>query len=149
MCNPTKTDPSLAPSGHENLFVLLPLPAGVTLTPQQEAACVKKIVKILTEMSGESDLPKRIVSRLIYGPTQFGEQFNAWQYNAFGGESHLLRQSVMFRTRNRSKKVSNLYYVGAGTLPGIGLPMCLISAQLTYKRIMGNRRRGPLMKEDI
>ena len=149
VCNPTKTDPSLAPSGHENLFVLLPLPAGVTLTPQQEAACVKKIVKILTEMSGESDLPKRIVSRLIYGPTQFGEQFNAWQYNAFGGESHLLRQSVMFRTRNRSKKVSNLYYVGAGTLPGIGLPMCLISAQLTYKRIMGNRRRGPLMKEDI
>lgn len=149
VCNPTKTDPSLAPSGHENLFVLLPLPAGVTLTPQQEAACVNKIVKILTEMSGESDLPKRIVSRLIYGPEQFSEQFNAWQYNAFGGESHLLRQSVMFRTRNRSKKVSNLYYVGAGTLPGIGLPMCLISAQLTYKRIMGNRRRGPLMKEDI
>ena len=149
VCNPTKTDPSLAPSGHENLFVLLPLPAGVTLTPQQEAACVKKIVKILTEMSGESDLPKRIVSRLIYGPEQFSEQFNAWQYNAFGGESHLLSQSVMFRTRNRSKKVSNLYYVGAGTLPGIGLPMCLISAQLTYKRITGNRRRGPLMKEDI
>lgn len=149
VCNPTKTDPSLAPPEHENLFVLLPLPAGVTLTPQQEAACVKKIVKILTEMSGESDLPKRIVSRLIYGPEQFGEQFNAWQYNAFGGESHLLRQSVIFRTRNRSKKVSNLYYVGAGTLPGIGLPMCLISAQLTYKHIMGNRRRGPLMKEDI
>lgn len=149
VCNPTKTDPSLAPSGHENLFVLLPLPAGVTLTPQQEAACVKKIVKILTEMSGESDLPKRIVSRLIYGPEQFSEQFNAWQYNAFGGESHLLSQSVMFRTRNRSKKVSNLYYVGAGTLPGIGLPMCLISAQLTYKRITGNCRRGPLTKEDI
>lgn len=149
VCNPTKTDPSLAPSGHENLFVLLPLPAGVTLTPQQEAVCVKKIVKILTEMSGESDLPKRIVSRLIYSPEQFGEQFNAWQYNAFGGESHLLRQSVIFRTRNRSKKVPNLYYVGAGTLPGIGLPMCLISAQLTYKRIMGNRRRGPLTKEDI
>lgn len=149
VCNPSKTDPSLAPPGHENLFVLLPLPAGVTLTPQQEAACVKKIVKILTEMSGESDLPKRIVSRLIYGPEQFGEQFNAWQYNAFGGESHLLRQSVIFRTRNRSKKIPNLYYVGAGTLPGIGLPMCLISAQLTYKRITGNHRRGPLMKEDI
>ena len=58
-------------------------------------------------------------------------------------------QSVMFRTRNRSKKVPNLYYVGAGTLPGIGLPMCLIGAQLTYKRITGNRRRGPLTKEDI
>lgn len=149
VCNPSKTDPSLAPPGHENLFVLLPLPAGVTLTPQQEAACVKKIIKILTEMTREPDLPRRIVSQLIYGPEKFGEQFNAWQYNAFGGESHVLRQSVIFRTRNRSKKVPNLYYVGAGTLPGIGLPMCLISAQLTYKRIVGNRRSGPLTKEDI
>ncbi len=149
VCNPSKTDPSLAPPGHENLFVLLPLPAGVTLTPQQEAACVKKIIKILTEMTREPDLPRRIVSQLIYGPEKFGEQFNAWQYNAFGGESHVLRQSVIFRTRNRSKKVPNLYYVGAGTLPGIGLPMCLISAQLTYKRIVRNRRSGPLTKEDI
>lgn len=149
VCNPSKTDPSLAPPGHENLFVLLPLPAGVTLTPEQELVCTDKIIKILGEMTREPDLPKRIVSRLTYGPEQFGEQFNAWQYNAFGGESHLLRQSVMFRTRNRSKKVPNLYYVGAGTLPGIGLPMCLISAQLTYKRIVGNRCSGPLAKEDV
>ena len=121
----------------------------MTLTPEQEAACKDKIIQILVEMTGEPDLPERIISQLIYSPQQFGEQFNAWQYNAFGGESHLLSQSVIFRTRNRSKKVPNLYYVGAGTLPGIGLPMCLIRAQLTYKRITGNRRRGPLTKEDI
>lgn len=149
VCNPSKTDPRLAPPGHENLFVLLPLPAGVTLTPEQELACTDKIIKILGEMTREPDLPKRIVSQFIYGPEQFGEQFNAWEYNAFGGESHLLRQSVIFRTRNRSKKVPNLYYVGAGTLPGIGLPMCLISAQLTYKRITRNHRYGPLAKEDL
>jgi len=149
VCNPSKTHPELAPIGHENLFVLLPLPAGVTLTPKQELVCTDKIIKILGEMTREPDLPRRVVSQLIYGPGQFGEQFNAWQYNAFGGESHLLRQSVMFRTRNRSKKVPNLYYVGAGTLPGIGLPMCLISAQLTYKRITRNHRHGPLAKEDV
>lgn len=149
VCNPSKTHPELAPIGHENLFVLLPLPAGVTLTPEQELVCTDKIIKILGEMTREPDLPKRVVSQLIYGPEQFGEQFNAWQYNAFGGESHLLRQSVIFRTRNRSKKVPNLYYVGAGTLPGIGLPMCLISAQLTYKRITRNHRHGPLAKEDV
>ena len=79
----------------------------------------------------------------------FANRFNAWQFNAFGGESHLLRQSIIFRTANKSKKLKNLYYVGAGTLPGIGLPMCLISAQLTYKRIVGNRQPGPLAKEDI
>ena len=149
VCNPSKTHPELAPIGHENLFVLLPLPAGVTLTPEQELVCTDKIIKILGEMTREPDLPKRIVSQLIYGPEQFGEQFNAWKYNAFGGESHLLRQSVIFRTHNRSKKIPNLYYVGAGTLPGIGLPMCLISAQLTYKRITRNHRHGPLAKEDV
>lgn len=149
VCNPSKTHTELAPMGHENLFVLLPLPAGVTLTPEQEKTCADTIIHVLAEMCGESDLPKRVVSQLIYGPRQFGEQFNAWEYNAFGGESHLLRQSVIFRTRNRSKRIPNLYYVGAGTLPGIGLPMCLISAQLTYKRITGNCRRGPLTKEDI
>lgn len=149
VCNPSKTHPELAPIGHENLFVLLPLPAGVTLTSEQELVCTDKIIKILGEMTREPDLPKRIVSQLIYGPAQFGEQFNAWKYNAFGGESHLLRQSVIFRTHNRSKKIPNLYYVGAGTLPGIGLPMCLISAQLTYKRITRNYRHGPLAKEDV
>ena len=149
VCNPSKTHPELAPIGHENLFVLLPLPAGVTLTSEQELVCTDKIIKILGEMTREPDLPKRIVSQLIYGPEQFGEQFNAWKYNAFGGESHLLRQSVIFRTHNRSKKIPNLYYVGAGTLPGIGLPMCLISAQLTYKRITRNHRHGPLAKEDV
>ena len=149
VCNPSKTDPELAPPGHETLFVLLPLPAGVMLTPAQETACMDKIIQILGEMTSEPDLPKRIVSQLIYGPEQFGEQFNAWQYNAFGGESHLLLQSVIFRTRNRSKKIPNLYYVGAGTIPGIGLPMCLISAQLAYKRITGNHRRGPLAKGDV
>lgn len=85
VCNPSKTDPSLAPPGHENLFVLLPLPAGVTLTPEQEVSCKDKIIQLLAEMTGEPDLPERIISQLIYGPEQFGEQFNAWQYNAFGG----------------------------------------------------------------
>ena len=55
----------------------------------------------------------------------------------------------MLRTRNKSKKVKNLYYVGAGTLPGIGLPMCLISAQQTFKKIAGLKQDGPLSASDI
>ena len=83
------------------------------------------------------------MTRYVFGPRDFGSQFNAWQYNAFGGESHLLRQSVIFRTPNKSRKVKNLYYVGAGTLPGIGLPMCLIGAEMVYKKIVGNPSDGP------
>jgi phytoene dehydrogenase-like protein len=50
----------------------------------------------------------------------------------------------MWRLANKSKKLQNLYYVGASTVPGIGLPMCLISAELVYKRITGIKRGGPV-----
>lgn len=149
ICNPTKTDARLAPKGHENIFVLMPLPAGVTLTDQQENALIEMIIDRLATVSGDDAIRTRIVSRHVFGPKEFGETYNAWAYNAFGGESHLLSQSVIFRTSNKSRKVNNLYYVGAGTVPGIGLPMCLISAQLTYKRIVGSNRPGPLSPGDI
>ncbi len=51
------------------------------------------------------------------------------------GPSHKLTQSAFFRTPNKSKKLKNLFYVGANTVPGIGVPMCLISAELVAERI--------------
>ncbi|MCA9327502.1 hypothetical protein KDA14_03160, partial [Candidatus Saccharibacteria bacterium] len=66
-----------------------------------------------------------------------------WQGTALG-PSHILRQSAMFRTPNKSRKVANLYYVGGFTTPGIGLPMCLIGAELIYKRLAGDKRGGPI-----
>lgn len=149
VCNPTKTDSKMAPKNHENLFVLMPLPSGVKLSSDQQVKLIEKTIEILEEMADVSNLKNKIVSQLIYGPQDFESQFNAWQYNAFGGESHILKQSVIFRTNNQSKKIDNLYYVGAGTLPGIGLPMCLISAQLTYKKIVGLNSDGPLKKGEL
>ena len=58
--------------------------------------------------------------------------------------AHTLGQSAVFRPRNASKKVSNLYYAGTSALPGIGLPMCLISAELVLKRLRGDHSAGPL-----
>lgn len=148
VCNPTKTDPSYAPVGHENLFILMPLPAGINLTEEEQATLANRAITQFSQAIGE-DLSKRITTRHIFGPQDFETQFNAWQFNAFGGESHILRQSVIFRTQNKSRKVKNLYYVGAGTLPGIGLPMCLIGAQLTYKRITNDKSAGPLNAGDL
>ena len=56
-------------------------------------------------------------------------------------------KQTAFRPNNVSKKLSNLYYVGAGTNPGIGMPICLISAELALKRIIGDRSTGPLPVE--
>lgn len=149
VCNPTKTDASLAPDGQENLFILMPLPAGVSLTRAQQDELAETAVDAFGSAAGIKDLRQRIVSKLIFGPDDFRERFNAWDYNAFGGESHILMQSVLFRTPNKSRKVKGLYYVGAGTVPGIGLPMCLISAQLTYKQITGSKQAGPLRGGEI
>lgn len=149
VCNPTKTDPSLAPAGHENLFILVPIPSGVTLSSQQQAELADTAIASFARAANLPDLMERVTEKHVFGPNDFAARYNAWQYNAFGGESHLLSQSVIFRTPNKSHRVKNLYYVGAGSLPGIGLPMCLISAQLTYKRITGSTMPGPLTQEDF
>lgn len=144
LCNPSKTDPNLAPSDTENLFALIPLPAGIDISAAEELALADRFIEQIGRMIDAPDLAERIIFRKVFGPNNFKSSFNAWNNNAFGGESHLLNQSVIFRTKNISKKIKNLYYVGAGTLPGIGLPMCLMSAQLAYKRIHGIKTGGPL-----
>jgi phytoene desaturase len=53
-------------------------------------------------------------------------------------------QTAILRPNNVSKKLKNLYYVGANTNPGIGMPICLISAELAYKRIVGDKSAGHL-----
>ena len=60
------------------------------------------------------------------------------------GSAHTLGQSAFFRPGNVSRKVDGLYYAGATTIPGIGLPMCLISAELVLKRLRGDRSTRPL-----
>lgn len=149
ICNPTKTDPHLAPANHENLFVLMPFPANKSLDKIEAKSLATKVINNLSKELNIPDLQSRIVQQEVFLPQDFASKFNAWGNNAFGGESHLLSQSAALRTRNKSRKINNLYYVGAGTLPGIGLPMCLISAELTYKRIKKIRRSGPLKESDL
>lgn len=144
VCNPSKTDPKLAPTDHENIFILVPLPAGISLNKSESNKLSERIITQLETMAGIKNLKKHIVSKHIFGTADFSKKYNAWSNNAFGGESHILKQSIIFRTNNQSKKLNNLYYVGAGTLPGIGLPMCLMSAQLAYKKIVGDMRGGPV-----
>jgi phytoene desaturase len=134
------TDPETAPKGHENIFVLVPIPAGISLSPQQTEALTATYLEQIKSMTGV-DLASRIVSKTVFGPDDFRTKYNSWQSSMLG-PSHKLSQSAFFRTPNKSKKVSNLYYVGSGTVPGIGVPMCLISAELIYKRLSGITKGG-------
>ncbi|HET6560489.1 MAG TPA: phytoene desaturase family protein [Marmoricola sp.] len=151
VCKPSATDPTVAPAGHENLFVLVPVPADVTIgaggddgagDPAVEKA-VDAALDQIGAWAGVPDLQGRVVVRRTVGPADFAREYNAWQGGALGLE-HTLRQSAMFRPRNRSAKVGNLLHAGASTVPGVGLPMCLISAELVLKRLRGDRTAGPL-----
>ena len=143
VCKPSQTDPSVAPKGNENVFVLVPLPSGVYEESDKTEAYAERCLDLVANYCKVPDLRKRIVSQKLYGPGDFAGELNSWQGGALG-LGHTLRQSAIFRPANKSKKLNNLYYVGGDTQPGIGLPLCLISAEIVYKRLTNDHSPGPL-----
>lgn len=149
ICAASKTDPTVAPKGHENIFVLVPIAPDPRLggsgDPEFEASVDLAIEQISTWCQ-IPDLKERIVVRKTMGPRDFVNDLNAWSGTALG-MAHTLKQSAFFRPKNRSSKVSNLFYAGHHSIPGIGLPMCLIGAELVYKRLTGDKSAGPIANE--
>ncbi len=151
VCKPSATDAGVAPAGHENLFVLVPIPADPSVGrggvdgdgDAAVEAAADQVIQQISEWCGIPDLAERIVVRRTITPGDFAADLHAWRGNALG-LAHTLGQSAMFRPRNASRKVRGLSYAGASALPGIGLPMCLISAELVLKRLRGDRTPGPL-----
>jgi phytoene desaturase len=143
VCMPSATDPSVAPPDHENLFVLVPIAAGLEYTPEELDKRGDALLEKLEREMGCEGLRERVVSKRHFCVKNFRERYNSQGGSALG-LAHTLLQTSVFRPGNVSRKVKGLYYVGAGTVPGIGMPMCLVSAELAYKRIMGLGGDGPL-----
>jgi phytoene desaturase len=151
VCRPSATDDTVAPAGSENLFVLVPVPADPAIGSGGEDGTGSPVVEELADTviaqiaswAGIPDLAERIVVRKTVGPQDFREDLNSWRGTSLG-PAHTLRQSAFLRGKNASAKVDGLYYAGATTVPGIGLPMCLISAELVLKRIRGDVSTGQL-----
>lgn len=156
VCMPSATDPSVAPAEHENLFVLVPSPAlpqwgkgGADGTGSKavEAVADAALAQI-ARWSGVTDLAERVVVRQSYGPGDFVENVNAWQGGALG-LAHTLAQSAFFRPANKNAKVTGLYYAGSSVRPGIGIPMCLISAEIIAKAVNGIKDPGPFYLDAV
>jgi phytoene desaturase len=150
-CMPSATDASVAPPGTENLFLLVPVPADTSIgaggvdgdgDPAVERIADAAIAQ-LASWAGVPDLAERVVVRRTVGPADFATWFHSWRGSALG-PAHTLRQSAFFRGRTASRTVDGLYFAGATTIPGIGLPMCLISAELVAKALRGDHSTGPL-----
>jgi phytoene desaturase len=145
------TEPGTAPPGHENLFVLVPFPADARLGADETGAYSRAALEAhadryldqIGRWAGIPHLRDRVVTRRVVGPADFARDFSAWRGSALGME-HTLRQSAMFRPSDASARVPNLLHVGGGTIPGVGLPMCAISAELVVKRMLGETSAHPL-----
>ncbi|MDK6492697.1 phytoene desaturase family protein [Corynebacterium coyleae] len=149
---PSATDPGVAPEGDENLFVLVPVAAEETIghgnmyrdeaSPQVDLIANAAIAQI-EQWCGVEDLGERVVVKQTLGPADFRDRYHAWSGGAIG-PAHTLKQSAFLRGANASKKLGALYYAGATTVPGVGVPMCLISAENVLKRLRGDKSPGPL-----
>lgn len=132
---PTLTDPNMAPEGCESFYVLSPVPNLKDGTNWEEMAPRYRdaIVKFLEE-NYLPDLSKHIVAEHYIDPLHFQNTLNSFQGAAFSLEP-VLTQSAWFRPHNRSEEFDNLYFVGAGTHPGAGLPGVLSSSIIAEKLI--------------
>ncbi len=134
---PTRTAPSMAPEGCESLYVLIPVPnlAGAVDWEQTAQPFAEKILRFLEEDFGLQDLRANLEVLEIFTPENFKQKQNAYLGSAWGVEPKLT-QTAYFRPHNRSEDVKNLYFVGAGTHPGAGVPGVLLTAAATEKLVL-------------
>jgi len=132
---PSLTDPSIAPDGCENFYVLSPVPNLQDGTDWDEVGPrYKQTIVDFLEENYLPDLSKHLIAEHYITPKHFQETLNSHQGAAFSLEP-VLTQSAWFRPHNRSEEFDNLYFVGAGTHPGAGLPGVLSTAKIAEKLI--------------
>ena len=136
---PTRTDPSLAPPGGETFYILVPVPhqdSGIDWDAMKDTF-KDKILTFLDKEYLPGLLENLVVSK-VFTPKDFETEYLAYKGSAFSLEP-IFRQSAYFRTHNRSEDVEGLYFVGAGTHPGAGVPGVMSSAKLTTDLILSNK----------
>jgi phytoene desaturase len=139
--HPTVTDPSMAPDGHSTFYALAPVPHLGKLPVDWDELGPRFADRILAEIERRliPDLRNRITVQFHYTPKDFEHDLGAYHGSAFSMEP-LLTQSAWFRAHNRDDDIHNLYFVGAGTHPGAGIPGVVGSARATAELMLGDVR---------
>jgi phytoene desaturase len=132
---PTATDPSLAPEGCDSWYVLSPVPhLEGNIDWRSEAKPYRDTIIKYLEERYMPDLSKHIVSEHHIDPLHFEGTLNSYLGSAFSVAPTLM-QSAYFRPHNQSEDIKNLYFVGAGTHPGAGMPGVLSSGKIVANLI--------------
>lgn len=137
--HPTASDPAMAPEGHSTFYALVPVPHLGKFPANWEEVGPVLEQRVLAEVAKRliPDLQDRIVTKFSFSPPDFVSELNAHLGSAFSLEP-VLTQSAWFRTHNRDDTISNLYFVGAGTHPGAGIPGVVGSARATADLMLGD-----------
>jgi len=139
---PTRLDPSAAPTGEDTLIAIVPV-GHLDETSEQDWLCIRDqarqaVFKRLATL-GITGLEAHLKFEVNYTPLSWRKRYNLMKGSTHG-LAHTLTQLAYFRPHNRHRRYHNLYFVGASTHPGTGIPTALVSARLVAKRIMDEFR---------
>jgi phytoene desaturase len=141
VCCSSKTDPGAAPEGHENVFILIPVAAGLKDSELIRETYFNRIIQRLENLTAQA-IRDSIVYKRSYALQDFIDDYNAFQGNAYG-LANTLWQTANLKPSIHNKKVKNLFYTGHLTVPGPGVPPAIISGQVVadelIKRVKSNR----------
>ncbi|MGA0560429.1 phytoene desaturase family protein [Larkinella sp. VNQ87] len=122
---PSKTDPSVAPAGMENLFILIPVAPDLNDPEETRERYFQIVMERLEAYVGES-IRDHIIYKQSYAHSNFVADYHAFRGNAYG-LANTLRQTAILKPGLKNKRVNNLFYTGQLTVPGPGVPPSLIS----------------------
>jgi phytoene desaturase len=138
LCAPSVTDDGVAPEGCSALFALVPVAPGLEDGEAVREAFRDRLLDDVASNTG-LDLRERILVEESFSVSDFASRYNAREGTALG-LAHTLRQTGPLRPSHRSSALDGLYYTGAYTRPGIGVPMCLISGQHAAEALIADAR---------
>lgn len=129
----SKTDGNVAPEGHENIVVLIPVAPDMKSGKEVREKYLDLVLDRMEAITGEN-LREHLVYRRSYAQEDFIKEFNSFKGNAYG-LSNILSQTAILKPSLVSKKVPNLFYTGQLTTPGPGVPPVIISGQVVANEI--------------
>ena len=134
VCCPSKTDPSVAPIGQENLFLLMPIATGLNDTEGIREHYYKVMIDRICKYAGD-DFRNNVIYKRSYCVSDFKKDYNAYKGNAYG-LANTLNQTAILKPKMKSKKVHNLFLAGQLTVPGPGVPPSIISGQVAANELL-------------
>ncbi|SEJ13654.1 phytoene desaturase [Cyclobacterium xiamenense] len=136
---PSQTDPSVAPEGMENLFILIPLAPDLDDPEQTREYYFDLVMDRLEKLTGQ-EIRSHIVYKKSYAHRDFKEDYHAFKGNAYG-LANTLMQTAILKPSLKNKKLPNLFYTGQLTVPGPGVPPSLISGGVVAKEVIKSMKR--------